>query len=305
MAVALSARKRRPQRQLLNKALVTLVSVAIVGIFFFPIFFWILSSFKPFPLIFELPPVIFFKPILTWYQVVLGGADSTQIELQQHGGVGTGGGSYYSIPFLINSATIAIGSTLIVVVVASLAAYALSRFGMRRKNDFVFWIVSTRMMPAAAAALPFFLMYRTLGLIDTFAGIILAHAVMNLPLAILLMRSFFDEVPHELDEAAMVDGTTRFGAFRKIILHYVWPGIAAAAILCFIFSWNEFLLTLTLTKTAVRTLPVAASTFDSQQGTEWGMLAALGTTAMVPVFIFVLFVQRNLVRGLTMGAIKG
>ena len=305
MAVSTRPTVRRNQRQLYSKILITAVSVVIVTVFFFPILFWFLASFKPFPMIFELPPVFFFKPILTWYSIVLGGLDSTKIALEQQGGVSTGGGSYYSVPFLIDSVIVGVCSTLIVVVVASLAAYALSRFAMRRKNDFVFWIVSTRMMPAAAAALPFFLMYRTLGMIDTYQGIILVHAVMNLPLAILLMRSFFDEVPRDLDEAAMVDGTTRFGAFRRVILHYVWPGIAAAAILCFIFSWNEFLLTLTLTKTAVRTIPVAASTFDSQQGTEWGMLAALGSTAMAPVFIFVLFVQRNLVRGLTLGAVRG
>lgn len=300
------AQRGRNSNATLWKTITTLASVAIVSVFFFPILFWILASFKPFTDIFVMPPVLFgFRPILTWYRIVLGGVDSTANELEQRGGVTTGGGSYYSVPFLRDSIIIAVVSTLIVVLVAALAAYALSRFQFRRQQDFVFWIVSTRMMPAAAAVLPFFIMYRSLGLIDTYTGVIIVHAVANLPLAVLLMRSFFDEVPRELDEAAMVDGTTRFGAFFKVILHYVWPGIAAAAILCFIFSWNEFLLTLTLTKTHVRTLPVAASTFDSQQGTEWGMLAALGTTAMIPVFIFVLFVQKHLVRGLTMGAIKG
>jgi multiple sugar transport system permease protein len=149
-------------------------------------------------------------------------------------------------------------------------------------------------------------MYRNLGIVDTYQGVILVHTVINLPLAILLLKSFFDEVPYDLDEAAMVDGATRWQAFWKVIIHYILPGLAAAAILSFIFSWNEFLLTLTLSRTLVRTMPVAASTFDtSSGGTEWGFLAALGTSAMVPVFIFVLFVQKNLVRGLTMGAVKG
>jgi multiple sugar transport system permease protein len=162
------------------------------------------------------------------------------------------------------------------------------------------------MMPPIVAALPFFLMYRSLGLIDTYPGVVLVHTVFNLPLAILLLKSFFDDVPYDLDEAALVDGATRFQAFYKVIVHYILPGLSATAILSFIFSWNEFLLTLTLTRTLVRTMPVAASTFDTATGgTEWGFLAALGTSAMVPVFIFVLFVQKHLVRGLTMGAVKG
>jgi multiple sugar transport system permease protein len=299
------ARKRR--KQFLGKALTTGLALLIVAIFFFPILFWVLASFKPFTQIFTLPPVFFFEPTLAWYRVVLGGESYTSIELEQTGAItGTGGGSYYSIPFILDSLIIASISTLIVIVLATLAAYALSRFQMRRRQDLVFWILSTRMMPAVVVALPFFLVYRTLGWIDTLHGVILVHVVMNLPLAILLLKSFFDDVPTDLDEAAMVDGATRFQAFRKVVLHYVLPGIAAAAILCFIFSWNEFLLTLTLSRTEVRTMPVAASTFDSSSGgTEWGFLAALGTSAMLPVFIFVLFVQKHLVRGLTMGALHG
>jgi multiple sugar transport system permease protein len=141
-------------------------------------------------------------------------------------------------------------------------------------------------------------------MIDSYHGIILLHTVMNLPLATLLLKSFLDEVPRELDEAALVDGANRWQAFR-VVLHYIRPGLSAAAILAFIFSWNEFLLTLVLTKGIVRTMPVAASTFITAYGVEWGYLAALGSAAMVPVFIFILLVQKHLVRGLTLGAVKG
>jgi multiple sugar transport system permease protein len=299
--------RSRARRHLIGKALTTLLSVAIVLIFFFPIYFWAMASLKPFTEIFRLPPSFFFQPTLAWYSVVLGGVDYTQVELQQTGAItGTGGGSYYSVPFIVTSAIIATTSTIIVTILGTLAAYGLSRFQMRRKQDLVFWILSTRMMPTVVAALPFFMMYRALGWIDTYIGVILVHIVINLPIATLLIKSFFDDIPHDFDEAAMVDGATRFEAFYKVVLHYVWPGLAAAAILCFIFSWNEFLLTLSLTRTEIRTMPVAASTFDSSSGgTEWGYLAALGTSAMVPVFIFVLFVQKHLVRGLTMGALHG
>lgn len=285
----------------------TALTVVIVSIFFFPIFFWFLASLKPFGLIFTLPPVFVFEPTFTWYSVVLGGESYNKIMLEMTGALtSTGGGFYYSVPYIFDSIVIATLSTLLVVLLATPAAYALSRFPMRRRHDLAFWILSTRMMPVIVAAMPFFLMYRTLGWIDTYHGIILVHTAINLPLAILLLKSFFDEVPIDLDEAALVDGATRVQAFNRVIIHYVLPGLAATAILSFIFSWNEFLLTLTLTRTAIRTMPVAASMFDtSTGGTEWGFLAALGTSAMIPVFLFVLFVQKNLVRGLTMGAVKG
>ena len=285
----------------------TTLVVIIVAIFFFPIYWWFLSSFKPFGLIFKLPPVLFFQPTMKWYSVVLGGESYNKIMLELSGALtSTGGGFYYSVPYIITSVVVASISTALVIAVSTPAAYSLSRFGFRRRHDLVFWILSTRMMPTVVAALPLFFMYRQIGIVDTYPGVILAHTVINLPLATLLLKSFFDEVPYDLDEAAMVDGATRVQAFYKVIIHYVLPGLAATAILSFIFSWNEFLLTLVLSRTQVRTMPVAASTFDtSTGGTEWGFLAALGTSAMVPVFVFVLFVQRNLVRGLTMGAVKG
>lgn len=297
--------KHRRWRKWWMEGLTTGSAILISGLFFFPIFWWFLSSFKPFGAIFHLPPVFVFKPTLTWYAVVLGGVPYQQTELAETGAItGEGGGLYYSIPYLRDSIIIATLSTLFVVIISCLAGYALSRFTFRRKHDLTFWILSTRMMPPVVVALPLFLMYRTLEWIDTYHGIILVHTAMNVPLATLLVKSFFDEVPRDLDEAAMVDGANRFQAFQ-LIVNYVRPGIAAAAILSFIFSWNEFLLTLVLTKGGVRTMPVAASTFITAYGTEWGFLAALGTAAMVPVFIFILLVQRHLVRGLTLGAVRG
>lgn len=304
-----------------KKAILTVVCVIITFIFFFPIFWWFLCSFKPYGDIFHLPPIFIFKPTTTWYQVVLGGLFYQATELAETGAItGEGGGLYYSVPYLRDSVIIATISTLLATIVASLAAYGLSRFIFRRRKDVVFWILSTRMMPPVVAALPFYLMYinvqnwfwesdlpnfiRNIRMIDSYHGIILLHTIMNLPLAILLLKSFIDEVPRDLDEAALVDGANRFQAFQ-LILHYIKPGLAATAILSFIFSWNEFLLTLVLTKGGVRTMPVASSTFITAYGVEWGYLAALGSAAMIPVFIFILLVQRHLVRGLTLGAVHG
>lgn len=285
----------------------TIAVILVTGFFIFPIYFWFLASFKPFGLIFQLPPVFFFEPTFNWYKVILGVVSFNELMVQLTGALaGTGGGFYYSVPYIRTSIIVALSSTVLVIAFATPAAYSLSRFNFSQRQGLTFWILSTRMMPPIVAALPLFFMYRRVNLIDTYPGVILVHTVINIPLAVLLLKSFFDEVPYDLDEAAMVDGATRWQAFWKVIIHYILPGLAATAILSFIFSWNEFLLTLTLSRTTVRTMPVAASMFDtSTGGTEWGALAAFGMAAMVPVFIFVLFVQRNLVRGLTMGAVKG
>jgi multiple sugar transport system permease protein len=173
----------------------------------------------------------------------------------------------------------------------------------RGQHHYIFWVVSNRMMPPIAVAIPLFFIFRDLGLRDSHLGLIIAHTLINLPLAVLLMKSFIDEVPKDVDEAAMIDGASRFQCFRRVVLPMVKGGVAATAVLCFIFSWTEFLLSLQLT-TSIRTIPVKISTFVTSTGTEWGFITALGTAAMVPAFIFILLVQRHLVRGLTLGSLK-
>lgn len=300
------------RRKRLQKLGLTLVTGLIVLIFIFPIFYWARLSITPYKYVFTLPPRFDFPQTTTaWWSVVLSGRSYSDVILEEVGnnsgvgGAGTGG--YDLRPRIVNSVLIAGGSTLVVMIVATFTAYALSRFDMRAKQNIVFFILSTRFMPGVAVVLPLYLMYRELGLYDTRAGLILAHVVINLPIAILLLKSFFDDIPSEIDDAAMVDGCTRFGAFWRIIIRYVAPGVAAAAVLCFIFSWNEFLFSLYLTRTPeLQTVPVTIRTYDASAGTtEWGMMAAAGTAAIVPVFVFVLFVQRYLVRGLTLGAVRG
>lgn len=284
----------------------TVLAALIAGLFFSPILWWILASIKPTQEILAVPPKLLgFDPTLNWYRVVLGNADPTQFNLESTGSVGrgSGGSTFYSIPYLRDSAIIGIGSTLLVLLLAAPAAYALSRFALRWRRDFALWILAQRMMPPIVAAFPLFFMFRRFGLIDTYQGLILVHAAINIPLAVLLLMSFFDEVPRDLDDAALVDGSTRFGAFLNS-LQLVRGGLVATAVLAFIFSWNEFLLSLVLTTGIVRTVPVASSTFTTAFATEWGYLAALGVSSMVPIFIFILLVQRHLVRGLTLGAVK-
>lgn len=309
VATPVAARRgmSRAARQRWGQIARTVLAAAVALLFFLPILWWALASIKPTQEILLAPPKLWgFQPTLNWYRVVLFHADPTQFNLQQSGSVGrgSGGDTFYSIPYLTASLIVGVGSTLLVLLIATPAAYALSRFRMRRRKDLAFWILSQRMMPPIVAAYPLFFMFRTIGWIDTYQGLIVVHTAINLPLATLLLMSFFDEVPFDLDDAARVDGATRFQAFRGITLNYVRGGIAATAVLAFIFSWNEFLLSLVLTTGKIRTVPVASSTFTTAFFTEWGYLAALGVASMVPIFIFILLVQRHLVRGLTLGAVK-
>ncbi|MCB2013146.1 MAG: carbohydrate ABC transporter permease [Geminicoccaceae bacterium] len=275
----------------------------VVLAFLFPLFWWVLASFKPYTAIFAQPPVYAdFEPSVENYEITIAGKSRINLE----GGVGgqTGGASsYYSLPSIVDSLIIAIGSTICALSLATLAAYALSRFPMRGKDHLVFFVLAQRMMPPIAVAIPLFFIFRDIGLRDTHLGLIIAHTLINLPLATLLLKSFFDDVPKELDESAMIDGATRFQVFHMIVAPLVKGGLAATGVLCFIFSWTEFLISLQLT-TSIRTIPVKITTFVTSTGTEWGLITALGSAALVPSFIFILLVQKHLVRGLTLGSLK-
>jgi multiple sugar transport system permease protein len=278
-----------------------LLAWTVVLLFMFPLAWWVLSSVKPYTAIFNPTPVYAgFEPTSANYAVTLLGRS----RLDPSQGVGAGGGSsYYSIPSIRDSAVVAVGSTALATLLAALAAYGLSRFRFRGQQAMLFWVLSQRMMPPIAVAIPIFFMFRDLGLRDTHLGLILAHTLINLPIAVLLMKSFLDDVPVELDEAAMIDGASRWQCFARVVLPLVKGGLAATAVLCFIFSWTEFLLSLQLT-TGIRTVPVKISTFVTSTGTEWGFITALGSAALVPGFVFILLVQRHLVRGLTLGSLK-
>ena len=294
------------RRQGLALYLRDLVAVLTVAVFLFPLFWWVLASFKPYTAIFSHVPNYFdFTPTLRNYGVTLLGWSRVEQDLTS-GGVGAihgGSSSYYSIPSILQSFAVACGSTIIALLLATPAAYALSRFSFRRRHDLVFFILAQRMLPPIAIAVPLFFIFRDLGLRDSILGLIRAQTLMSLPIAILLMKSFFDDIPIDLDSAAMIDGAGRIGCFRHICLPLVRGGLAATAVLCFIFSWTEFLISLQLT-TQIRPIPVKISTFVTSPGTAWGLITALGSAALVPAFVVILLVQRHLVRGLSLGSIK-
>ena len=287
-------------------------AIVVTTIFMFPILWWALTSVKPTSAMFDKDRVVFFDfvPTIINYGVTLFGMSRSQLAIDQGLGMGVAGAEAYdSRMSIFESVVVSVGSTAITMSVAVFAAYAISRMAFKGRTAYLNWVLGQRFMPPIAILIPLVTIYKAVGMRDTdnlymgYLGLMLIYALMNLPIAVLLMKSFFDDVPKDVDEAAMIDGATRWQTFVKVVLPMVKGGVAASAVLCFIFSWTEFLLSLFLT-TDIRTVPVKIQTFVTSTGNEWGFIAALGTAAIIPSFIFILLVQKHLVRGLTLGSLK-
>ncbi len=208
------------------------------------------------------------------------------------------------IPRFINSLIIGLGSTFFAVALGTLAAYGFSRFKVPLKDDLLFFILSTRMMPPIAVAIPVYLMYRELGLSDTKLGMILLYTSINVSLAVWLLKGFIDEIPREYEEAAMVDGYTRLQAFRKVVLPQASTGIAATAIFCLIFAWNEYAFAVLLTSGEAQTAPPFIPIIIGEGGQDWPAVAAGTTLFLVPILVFTVLLRKQLLRGITFGAVR-
>jgi len=250
----------------------------------FPIYWMMSMSLKEKTDILSIPPKWFFVPVLKNY-----------VEVLQRGEFLRG---FY------NSTFIGLLTTLFSLIFGVPAAYILSRFKFPGRENIEFWVLSTRMMPPVVVLIPYFLFFRRINMMDTPWAVIIMHTVIGLPLVIWFMRGFFAEIPTALEEAALVDGCSFFGAFRKIILPTSITGIFSVGILAFLFSWNELLIALILTSYNSKTAPVAVYNFISFQEIAWGPLTAAGVIVLIPVIVFIMIVQKNLVRGLTFGAVK-
>jgi multiple sugar transport system permease protein len=208
------------------------------------------------------------------------------------------------IPRFVNSLVIAFGSTFLAVLLGTLAAYGFSRFNVPLKDDLLFFILSTRMMPPIAVAIPIYLMFRELGLSDTKLGMILLYTAVNVSLAVWLLKGFIDEIPREYEEAAMIDGYTRFQAFRKVVLPQAATGIAATAIFCLIFAWNEYAFAVLLTSGEAQTAPPFIPIIIGEGGLDWPAVAAGTTLFLVPIVVFTVLLRKHLLRGITFGAVR-
>jgi len=268
-----------------KKKLVLYILIGILLVFFlFPVYWIVTMSLKTRIQAISIPPVWFFKPMLSNYVKVI-----TESAFPRN---------------FLNSLIISLATVLLSVLLGTPAAYALSRYHFRRKGDLLFWILSTRFAPPIAVIIPFFLLFRDLKMLDSHLTLIIVYLTFNLSFIIWLMRGFFIEVPQELEEAALVDGTTDLGAFVRIAFPLAAPGIVASTILSFLFSWNEFFFALILTRKFAQTLPVAISGYIGFMGIEWENMSAAAVMASIPILILAMIVQKYLVRGLTLGAIK-
>jgi ABC-type glycerol-3-phosphate transport system permease component len=207
---------------------------------------------------------------------------------------------------LRNSLIVATGTTVAGVAVAALAGYALARFDLPLRRYLLLMVMAVQMFPLVVLLIPLFVVMKTLGLLDSWLGLVIAYLSFTTPLAVWLLRSFFATIPRDLEEAAMSDGATRFGAMVRVIFPLAGPGLAATAIFSFIAAWNEFLFALTfLKKESLRTLPVALSAFVGQEQADWGLIMAASVLFTVPVVIFFLAVHRRLTTGMVAGSVTG
>ncbi len=279
---------------------------------------WILATgLKTPPDSISYPPKIVFQPSLEGYCNLfnsntrqtkeyieaLGPPTSTCDEVSRRRDMVIAGPSNF-IPRFMNSVIIAFGSTFLAVALGTLSAYGFSRFKVPLADDLLFFILSTRMMPPIAVAIPIYLMYRNLGLSDTKLGMILLYTGVNVSLAVWLLKGFIDEIPREYEEAAMIDGYTRLQAFVKVILPQAATGIAATAIFCLIFAWNEYAFAVLLTSGSAQTAPPFIPTIIGEGGMDWPAVGGGTTLFLVPILVFTILLRKHLLRGITFGAVR-
>ncbi len=274
-------------RRRLGHAATRVVLWATVAVVLIPLVWMVTTSVKPEGYAQTIPPTWVFRPTLDHYRTVLSGESATAFG-----------------PLLLHSAIVSVSATIIAVTFGLLAAYALARIPFHGKRTLAMWILSTIMFPPVVAVIPVFIMAGRWGLMDTYPALIIPYAAFNLPIVIWTLRSNIRQIPQEIEDAAFIDGVSRLGIIPRIVLPLAAPGIATAAILSMLLSWNEFLFAVTLTRSEVKTAPVGINEFTGMFGTQWGALTAAATTIVAPVIVMALMLRRHLIEGLTLGAVK-
>jgi|UniRef100_A0A7V3YHI3 multiple sugar transport system permease protein len=259
------------------------VALGITLAFMFPLVWVVLASLKTRLEIFVLPPKWVFLPTLQNYRDILHSDFMYQLK---------------------NSLLVAAISTGVSLVFGSLTAYGFSRYPIRGSDNVLFWILSLRMLPPIAVVIPFYLLFRSLGLLDTTLALVLVYCIFNISFSIWVLKGFFDEIPIELEEAAKLDGYSPAQVFFRVSLPLVRPGLATTAIFCLIQSLNEFLVALTLTTRKAVTAPVGLAKLQTFLGTDWGRISAAAVIFMIPVVVFTVFVRNELIRGMSFGRMR-
>ena len=271
-------------RALRRKVLVTAAGWAVALLIFFPIFWMVLASFKTELEAISTPPRLFFDPTLENYVAVQQRQD------------------YFR--FAWNSVFVSFGSTALALLLACPAAYAMAFFPTRRTKNTLVWMLSTKFLPPVGVLVPIYLFFRDTRLLDTRAGLLLVYTLINLPIVVWMLFSFFREVPHEILEAGRMDGASTREEILHLLLPLALPGIVSTALLAIILSWNEAFWSLALTAARAGPLTAFIASFSSPEGLFWAKLSAASTLAIAPIVVFGWLSQRQLVRGLTFGAVK-
>ncbi|BBE72723.1 carbohydrate ABC transporter permease [Oharaeibacter diazotrophicus] len=303
-----------------GRAVKWIAGIAVVGyalVSMIPLFWIFVTGLKTPPDSISYPPKIVFQPSLEGYcnlfttrtrqtpEYIASLPPATEVcdEITRGRNMVIAGPSNY-VPRFVNSVVVAFGSTFLAVALGTLSAYGFSRFKVPLADDLLFFILSTRMMPPIAVAIPIYLMYRELGLSDTAVGMILLYTAVNVSLAVWLLKGFIDEIPREYEEAAMIDGYTRLQAFWKVVLPQAATGIAATAIFCLIFAWNEYAFAVLLTSGSAQTAPPFIPTIIGEGGMDWPAVGAGTTIFLVPILVFTILLRKHLLRGITFGAVR-
>jgi multiple sugar transport system permease protein len=293
----------RTSRRKKVRMVVKILTFVVIGIVFlvyiFPIFWMGITSLKTKVQIFDPTPKIAFKPTLSNYKVFFGFRKTGEVGAGERGG----GSSKTFIRAFTNSVAITFASTLLALILGTMAGYVLSRYEMKAKNDLMFFILSTRMLPPIVALVPVSLLFTNIGLKDTFLGFVLLYTNFNLAFSVWIMKGFFDDVPFSFEEA---DGYPRFRAFLKVVLPMVTNGLAATAIFCGIMIWNEYIFAIVLGSKKWTLMP--PTIFANSSGTTgiiWGVLAASSLLYVIPVIVFTYLIRKQLLRGVTFGVIRG
>ncbi len=301
----------------LAKRVASVIVVAYALITIIPLFWIVATSFKTPPDSIAYPPKVLFSPSLEGYvnlfttrtrqtpeyMASLPAPTAWYDKLVRSRNMVIAGPSNVVGRFT-NSIIIAFGSTFLAVFLGVLAAYGFSRFKVPLKDDLLFFILSTRMMPPIAVAIPIYLMYREVGLTDSKIGMILLYTAVNVSLAVWLLKGFIDEIPREYEEAAMIDGYSRLHAFIKVVLPQATTGIAATAIFCLIFAWNEYAFAVLLTSGEAQTMPPFIPFIIGEGGQDWPAVAAGTTLFLIPICVFTILLRKHLLRGITFGAVR-
>jgi multiple sugar transport system permease protein len=273
----------------------TLVAAVVSLLYFFPVLFIILTAFKTRQDALAIPIKFIFSPTLENFRSVF-----VRAAIEGSAGFDTGFSLYF-----FNSLFIGGTSVILALIIGTAAAYGFSRFPLRGNETYLFMILTTRMMPPIIAIIPIFVLFRVLGLSGSYVGIIALYTAFNLPFSIWMVKSFFDDLDRDIEDAARMDGSSEWRVFRKIALPQILAGLAATFVFAVILTWNEFIFALLLSGTETRTVPVAiARTIGGAIGVDWGLLSAIETLFIIPVVLVTFVLQSQLLRGVTFGTIR-